>query len=663
MHGMLHSLKRNLFILTASLMLVLSASGAQKVSENILITENTEQLDLTSMAYFLEDREGVLDVISLQKPEFQGKFQPLTIDKVNVGVTRSVIWLGFKLKYLSFLGENLGLWLLEVGQPSLDLVTLYYEDETGEFQTIHSGDKYPFWLRSVAHPSFLFPVELASGDTRQFYLRIETSGSMQLPLNLWTPLAYVEYTALDKTLSGILLGVILMMLVYIFARFLMVQDYSYFFLSAYMGSFLVYHLTVSGIGMAALWSGFPQMNSTSPFFMCLAGVLIPLFTRSFMSLSENAPRLDWLFILLALFGLLAVPGSLLIHYGIAARLVIWQAALVLPVVMITGLYFWLIKKNRSALLFSLAFFCMAAGWFIYSLVQTGQLAGNLITGNAILLGQAIQAVLLGVALSVRSRQMIEQKSGAEKAKNRELEAVNERLQNSNYLNQDIFQSVSRQLSKPVRRTIKALELYADTHNRDNRTELLHEARQHSKEAGNLIKSLLTREEFQTQFINLVKAPFHLRRQLEILEDRYRPIALQKKLEFSVKTDDSVPLVLLGDFRKLMKALSYLADNAIRFTEQGYINIFATARMADESGKYIINFKVKDSGIGIDARYQEKVYQVFEQINEADDHESLGIGLAACRHLANVMGGSVHHYPLEDSGTCFELEVTLSKYGS
>ena len=630
-------------------------------NEAILITENTEQLNLALMSHIYEDRDGLLNIEDIESEAFQTRFKLVDAESVNVGITRSVIWLKFDLRYLSYLGENLGLWLLQVGHPPLDLVTLYAQDPEGEFIAVHSGDKYPFDLRAVAHPTFLFPVELESGATTRFYLRVETSGSMQIPVKLWSPLAYLEFSTLEDVLAGVLLGVLLVMMAYHLIQFAAVRDLCSLFFCGYLGCFMLYFLGTNGIGMAFIWPNFPQVNSATPFFMSLTSVMSIIFARSYFRLGDSIQWLDWLFLLVIMAGLMIVPASLLIHYGIAARVVMVQVFLSLPLIIITGVYFWLLRGDRSAGYFTVAFFFLLLGGGVQSLMLLGDLDSSPLTANGIALGQALQTLLLGGGLAKRTRQVREERLLEEERKVVLIEQQNEHLLHGNQLKREYLQGISRELSKPVKRTARALELFASESHKEHREPLLQEAKECSEETARIIDGLLRVEDFRANAASITEAPFHLRRQLDLIENKMRIKAKSKKLNFNVLVDESVPDVLYGDSDKLIKSLSYLVDNAVDFTEQGLVEVRAKAVVTPNTGECRLLLQVLDSGIGIPSDWDERVYKIFQQVDperRATGH--YGLGLPLCQHLVNRMGGYVKHYNNPNQGSCFELDITFRR---
>ena len=576
-----------------------------------------------------------------------------------MGITRSVIWLRFDLRYRSYLGEELGIWLVQAGHPPLDLVTLYVQDPDEGFIVVHSGDKYPFGLRSIAHPTFLFPVEIRSGNTVRFYIRVETSGSMQIPLKLWSPLAYLERSTLEDVLSGCVLGILLVLLIYNLAQFIAVREFSYLFYVAYVGSFMFYLLSVNGIGMALIWQNYPMVNSAAPFFMSVAGVSGMIFSRSFLRLGEHAQWLDWMFILIIMTGLLIMPVSLLVHYGIAARLAMLQILFTLPIMIVTGSWSWLIQKNPAARLFTLGCALLLLGGGVHILMLLGWLANTPETSSAVLIGQVLQAIILSLGLASRTRSLRLERLQGERLACKKEEAGKLRLQESNRLKGAFLQAISRELSNPASQVTDLLDNLIAGESPDGHRAVLEAARKSSREMSSVVSHLLTLTEFQSESDTVALNPFHLRKQLDITMDRYRSKALTKRLKLHTEVDESVPQVLYGDSEKLMQALSYLIDNAIKFTHNGQVTVKAFSRRG-ESGEYLLSLQVVDTGPGIPPEHQEAVFKAFHQVELDHSEGALGLGLAVCQHLVNVLGGEVRYCPGSQSGACFQLDVSCQQ---
>ncbi|MCL1897007.1 MAG: response regulator, partial [Clostridiales bacterium] len=118
---------------------------------------------------------------------------------------------------------------------------------------------------------------------------------------------------------------------------------------------------------------------------------------------------------------------------------------------------------------------------------------------------------------------------------------------------------------------------------------------------------------------------------------------EKQQKFTVYIDNAIPGVLHGDEQRLAQVITNLVGNAVKFTpEKGYVSI--DARMAGEKdGICTIRFAVTDSGIGISAEQQARLFKTFQQA-EADTAAKFGgtgLGLSISKSIVEMMGGEIH----------------------
>ena len=107
----------------------------------------------------------------------------------------------------------------------------------------------PFDSRQIRQNNYLFELSLEPGQTKRIYLRLESQGSIQAPLTLWSPNAYLEEQPGRIYVLGIIYGVLLVMLVYNLFIFLSVRDTSYLYYILYIASFGLYQISVNGAGI------------------------------------------------------------------------------------------------------------------------------------------------------------------------------------------------------------------------------------------------------------------------------------------------------------------------------------------------------------------------------------------------------------------------------
>ncbi|MCW7754257.1 ATP-binding protein [Desulfobotulus sp. H1] len=177
----------------------------------------------------------------------------------------------------------------------------------------------------------------------------------------------------------------------------------------------------------------------------------------------------------------------------------------------------------------------------------------------------------------------------------------------------------------------------------------------------IVNSLLDLAKIEAGQLCLDNVTFQIR---ELLEDFFLPMELmarEKGLVFSWETDRHVPEELVGDPDKLLRILSNLTGNALKFTHSGSVRIRVSV-IREEGSELILYFVVKDTGIGIE---KETIPFLFKPFFQADPSISrtyggTGLGLALSRQLAEKMGGGMGVESRKDEGAEFWFTVTLQK---
>jgi signal transduction histidine kinase len=121
----------------------------------------------------------------------------------------------------------------------------------------------------------------------------------------------------------------------------------------------------------------------------------------------------------------------------------------------------------------------------------------------------------------------------------------------------------------------------------------------------------------------------------------------------------VPLELFGDALRIRQVLLKLAENAVKFTEQGSVEL--SVQVCQVQGRSVVQFEVRDTGIGISRDDQQRLFQYFEQSDNglARRYGGSGLGLAIARRLVELMGGRIFCESEEGRGSRFGFYVPLA----
>ena len=145
---------------------------------------------------------------------------------------------------------------------------------------------------------------------------------------------------------------------------------------------------------------------------------------------------------------------------------------------------------------------------------------------------------------------------------------------------------------------------------------------------------------------------------------YLPKAKAKNLTLSYECDTNVPEVVVGDPVRLTQVITNIVGNAIKFTPKGSVLIFARMISADEK-KSIIEFKIKDSGIGISKEKLSRVFKRFEQagVETTRLYGGTGLGLSIAKHIVQSQGGEISVTSELGVGSIFRFTMPFAHYDS
>lgn len=176
----------------------------------------------------------------------------------------------------------------------------------------------------------------------------------------------------------------------------------------------------------------------------------------------------------------------------------------------------------------------------------------------------------------------------------------------------------------------------------------------------VINDVLDLAKIEAGKLVLENTPVHIAVLLENVTSMLGQKARDKGLHFNIETA-LLPNHLVGDPTRLQQALLNYANNAIKFTEQGYITLRVT-QIAKTENTATLRFEVEDSGIGIAPEALAKLFSAFEQADSSTTRKygGTGLGLAITKKIAAIMGGTAGATSIAGQGSTFWFTAVLKK---
>lgn len=141
--------------------------------------------------------------------------------------------------------------------------------------------------------------------------------------------------------------------------------------------------------------------------------------------------------------------------------------------------------------------------------------------------------------------------------------------------------------------------------------------------------------------------------VEVLTETYTVKSKAKNIEFNCKIDKNIPQFLVGDKTRLTQILTNLLDNAVKFTQEGKVDL--NVKLVNRKSKNLrIEFLVSDSGIGIQEDKVDSIFESFIQTHDVNTYGGTGLGLSIVKSLVNLMKGSLNVKSKINEGTTFSI---------
>jgi PAS domain S-box-containing protein len=377
-----------------------AANAAPAAGEGEVAIGSDESYPISRSFSYLEDAGGELTLAGILKADAQARFQPVpqSGSATNFGLTSSAIWLRVNLRADHNAPAD---WMLELAYPPLDRVELYSPDGKGGFTPQVGGDLLPFAERAVQHRNHVMPVRLKAGAVNVVYLRVASGGTVSAPVKLWRPAALWKHDQAEYATISLYFGLLIGLFFYNLLLFFSVRDRAYVIYVAFVGCMAIAQAALTGFGAQFLWPGLLWWNSVSPpAGMAATAVFGLLFARSFLSSALKMPRLDRLILVLVAGWLLTLVAALTMPYVVSSLMVTVLAVFSVITLVVVGVLS-LRMGHPGARYFLTAWALLLVGVVTLALHNTGVLPSNALTANALLIGSALEMVVLSFALADR----------------------------------------------------------------------------------------------------------------------------------------------------------------------------------------------------------------------------------------------------------------------
>jgi len=629
-------------------------------SASLLTLGSDDNYNLSSFIDILEDRGKNMTITDVSSPDIANRFKSNKTQTINLGLTSSAYWLRFTIAAGKVESKDVKTeWLIDLDSQYMHYADLYTPLMSGgnmDWNVQRKGVLTNVAQNQSTYEKVLFSVPQKLDKPLTFYLRLEAKSPYFLSPSICSKDFFYHKLTWKLCWFCIFYGTLLSMFIYNLFVALSIRDKSYFFYLLYLGFTIFYFMGTNGITRDLLFRNDPMVSM--PWIAFSMGMMlfgVSMFTKHFLMIKEYSRTINFILNIIILGSLVLSTaiwpwGDMLLFNKLAVSIGTSSTLIMFTV----GIIRWR-SGFRQARFFTIAFFFTVAGAVILSLTFHGILPYTTLTFYSFQIGSALQALLLSLALADRINimtnelesyrnhleELVVQRTAALASANEKLKEAKEIADSASRAKGDFLANMSHEIRTPMNAIIGFSGLAMKQDLTPKVHDYISKIESSAKSLMVLINDILDFSKIEAGKLDMESIDFELSSVMDNVANIVSVKTSEKGLELIRSISSEVPNALVGDPLRLGQVLINLANNAVKFTENGQI-LIKTELVDNDNQSVLLRFSVIDTGIGITKQQMAKLFSAFSQADSSVTRKfgGTGLGLTISKRLVEMMDGEI-----------------------